>query len=182
MAGRRVLATSTALAALLLAGCAAGPHSVRVPAAGCARRPSQNPPAYQAEPQTTWPERRAEPPGVALALSNKAVDPVARTAYALVSRTLAPIRGPYVLECINLRNGGVAKGPTFRAPDLALASGYLWIFGRSTPEASARVSQVDPRSLQVIRSIRLPGTVPGAYPDIHLAPGPGHSVWVGSVH
>jgi hypothetical protein len=175
---------STALAALLVAGCTAGPHSVRVSAAGCARRPSEKPAANQAAPQTSWPERRAEPPGVALALalSDPAVDPVTRTAYALVSRTLRPIRGPYRLECINLRNGLVAKGPMFRAPDLALASGYLWILGRSAPKAGAQVSQVDPRSLRIIRSVRLPGTVPAAYPDIHLAPGPGHSVWVGSVH
>src|SRR5262245_19516373 len=151
MAGRRVLATGAALAALLLAGCTAGLHRVREPAAGCARRSSEKPAPNQAAPQTSWPEPRAEPPGVALALSNQVVDPVARTAYALVSRTLAPIRGPYVLKCINLQNGLVAKGPVFRAPDLAIASGYLWILGRSAPKARALVSQVDPRSMRVIR-------------------------------
>ena len=193
-----MLATGAALAALLLAGCTARPHSLRATAAGCAGHPSKKPAANQAaanqaaakqaEPQTTWPERRAEPPGGTLALSRQAVDPVARTAYAMVSRTLSPIRGPYVLECINLRNGLVAKGPMFRAPNLALASGDLWIFGPSSPRArspklpSVVVSQVDPRSLRVIRSIRLPGTVVAAYPLIHLAAGPGHSVWIGSVH
>jgi len=187
-----MLATGAALAALMLAGCTARPHSLRAPAAGCAGHPSQKPApnqaaAKQAEPQTTWPERRAEPPGGALALSKEVVDPVSRTAYALVSRTLAPIRGPYVLECIDLRNRLEAKGPLFRAPDLALASGYLWIFGPSSPTARSPklprvvVRQVDLRTLRVIRSIRLPGTVLSAYPLIQLAAGPGHSVWIGSV-
>jgi hypothetical protein len=181
MAGTRILATSTALAALLLAGCPARTHSAPVPPAGCARHPSETSAANRAEPHTSWPERHPEPPGMALALSNQAVDPVAQTAYALVSKTLDPIRGPYVLECINLRNGLVANGPMFRAPDLAFASGYLWIFGLSAPKARVAVRQVDPRSLRIIRSIPLPGTVPAAYPAVHLAPGPGHSVWIGSV-
>jgi hypothetical protein len=180
MRGRRMLASSTALAALLLAGCAIGPHGERVPTtAGCARHPSGTAAVDRSGPPTPWPERRAEPPGTKNALSDQAVDPVAQAAYSLVSRTLAPVHGPYVLECIDLRTGLVREGPVFRAPYLVLASGYLWIYGGLGPRVS--VSQVDPRSLRVIRSIHLPGTLPAAYPTIHLTAGPGRSVWIGSV-
>ncbi len=182
MPGRRMFSTSTALAALLLAGCTVRPHGERVPTAGCARHRSGTAAADQSGPPTPWPERRAEPPGMAMALSDQAVDPVAQSAYALVSRTLEPIRGPYVLECVDLRTGLVRKGPVFRAPYLALASDYLWVYGRLGPGVRGSVSQVDLRSLRVIRSIHLPGTLPAAYPTIHLTAGPGHSVWIGSVH
>jgi hypothetical protein len=116
---------------------------------------------------------------MALALSGQAVDPTTQVAYALVSRTLAPVRGPYVLECIGLRTGLIRKGPVFRAGDLTVASGYLWVYGAARSGTKPSISQVDLRSLRVVRTIRLPGTLVPAYPLIHLAPGPGHSVWAG---
>jgi hypothetical protein len=110
--------------------------------------------------------------------SGLVIDPAADTAYALVPRTVSPERGPYRLTCTALPGGPVKKGPTLRAPDLALASGYLWAIGQSGRQPV--ITQIDPRSLRVIRSIRLPGVAASAYAAVPLAGGPGHSIWAGS--
>ncbi len=119
------------------------------------------------------------------AVAAHAVDPAAGVAYALVSRALRLLHGPYVLECTGLRTGAVRKGPVFPAGGVVLvnsvvvASGYLWV--SRIPPGTARpvVSQVDPRSLAIIRSFRLP-TAPAFYPQIAVAAGPAGSVWIGS--
>ncbi len=61
---------------------------------------------------------------------------------SVAPRSLAPARGPYLLECIGLRTGMVRKGPAFRAGDLAFASGYPWVYGSPGPGASMGVREV----------------------------------------
>lgn len=129
---------------------------------------------------TWWTERIAERESLTERVSDQAVDPAADVAYALVSRMSTPIRGPYVLECTELRTGVVRTGPTFPVGHLTLASGYLWVYGAAGSGSHPRVSQVDPRNLNLIRSIHLPAVPAPVYPTVAVAAGPGGSVWIGS--
>jgi outer membrane protein assembly factor BamB len=119
------------------------------------------------------------------AVTAQVVDPTAGVAYTLTSRASGFQGGPYVLWCISLRTGDLYRGPVFRASGpatargLALASGYLWV----APTLSQQVvSQVDPRDLTVVRSLRLPKASAMCDPGVTVAPGPGGSVWIGSFH
>jgi hypothetical protein len=129
-------------------------------------------------PGTKWPERRAVSPGRMPAYSGMAVDPATDTAYALVPLGRSQSHARYQLTCAAEPGGPVRKGPVLKDPDLALASDYLWAFGE--PGRKAVVSQINPRTLRVIRSITLPGDAPPGYTALHLTQGYGHSVWAGS--
>lgn len=107
-----------------------------------------------------------------------AVDPATDTAYALVPVAGSQSDARYQLTCATEPGGPVRKGPVLKDPDLALASDYLWAFGK--PGRKAVVSQINPRTLRVIRSITLPGDAPPGYAAMHLTAGYGHSVWTGS--
>jgi hypothetical protein len=126
----------------------------------------------------SWPRRVVQHENPAESVSDQVVDTTAGVAYALVSRTSAPARGPYVLECTTLQTGAVARGPVFRPADVAFAAGYLWVYG---PAARPLVRQVSPLSLAPIRSIQLPA-VPArdGQPPVAIAAGPGGSVWIGA--
>jgi len=144
----------------------------------CAGRGNGAAPATAAVPGTKWPERRAVSPGRMTAYSGMAVDPATDTAYALVPLAGSQAHARYQLTCATEPGGPVRKGPVLKDPDLALASGYLWAFGM--PGRKAVVSQINPRTLRVIRSITLPGDAPPGYAAMHLTGGYGHSVWAGS--
>jgi hypothetical protein len=113
--------------------------------------------------------------------ANQAVDVANRVAYLLVSRTSTPIRGPWQLRRVDVASGSARLGPTFRQMDVTFAAGYLWIGGRgygATPPA--RVTQVNPRTLAVVRTIQLP-RVPSTFtgPGATVAAGQSESVWIG---
>jgi hypothetical protein len=114
-------------------------------------------------------------------ISAQAVNPGAGLAYALVSRASGPAGGPWVLESISLRTGSVHRGPAFPVGGLALASGYLWIYGVPSGGTQPVVSQLNPLTLARVRSVSLP-KVPDAYAGLPmaLATGPADSVWMGS--
>jgi len=147
-------------------------------AGACAGRAKGAAPTTAQVPGTKWPERRAVSPGRTPASSGMAVDPATDTAYALVPLVGSQSHLRYQLTCATEPGGPVRKGPVLKDPDLALASDYLWAFGE--PGRKAVVSQIDPRSLRVIRSITLPGDAPPGYAPMHLTGGYGHSVWAGS--
>jgi hypothetical protein len=144
----------------------------------CAGRGKGAPPTNAQVPGTKWPERRAVSPGRTPTYSGMAVDPATDTAYALVPLVGSQSDARYRLTCATEPGGPVRKGPVLEDPDLALASDYLWAFGK--PGRKAVVSQINPRTLRVIRSITLPGDRPPGYAAVHLTAGYGHSVWAGS--
>ncbi len=147
-------------------------------AGACAGRGKEAAPTTAQVPGTKWPERRAVSPGPTPAYSGMAVDPATDTAYALVPLAGSQSDARYQLTCATEPGGPVRKGPVLKDPDLALASDYLWAFGK--PGRKAVVSQINPRTLRVIRSITLPGDAPPGYAAMHLTAGYGHSVWAGS--
>ena len=177
---------AAAVAAIVLAGCGspgqgtgAKPGGGQAASWACAARRTGQARPGPAVPGTTWPERRAgtaadRPPNY----SALALDPATGIAYTLIRHPAAPGPGPYRLSCTNLATGLTRKGPDLLAPGLAFASGYLWASGQ--PGREPVVVQIDPRSLHVIRSIKLPGVAAPAYAALHVTTGPGHSVWAGS--
>lgn len=120
-----------------------------------------------------WPQRLVAPEIVNVAAHTVS----AGALYQLVSKTLTPIRGPYVLERRELRSGVVRKGPTFSVGNIVMASGYLWVSGASA--SRPRLFQVDPKSLEIVRSISLP-KAPTPYPWVAVIAGPDQSLWVGT--
>ena len=97
--------------------------------------------------------------------------------FALVSLTTTPERGPYRLVRTTLATRTVHTGPLFTLPDVAVASGRLWVTGlqRGLP----RAIEVDPKSLRTIRTIRFSHGY-GADPFVHVTQGPAGSVWLGT--
>ncbi|HUY45244.1 MAG TPA: hypothetical protein VMV92_05915 [Streptosporangiaceae bacterium] len=180
----RALAAAAALFALICAGCSARSPARARPVACLGSAPARTPPAQQGTP-TSWTERTAARESQAQPVSAQAVDPAIGLAYDLISRTRTPASGRYVLECTELRTGTVHQGPALPVGHLAIASGYLWVYGAAGSGAAGsgaqpHVSQVDPRSLGLIRSIRLPAVPAPDYPMMAIAAGPGGSVWIGS--
>jgi hypothetical protein len=125
------------------------------------------------QPLSSWPQRVVVPESVNVA-AHTVTDGVL---YQLVSGTLTPIRGPYRLETREIRTGAVRRGPRFPVGNLALASGYLWVYGSSGMRP--RLFEVDPRILKVVRSINLP-TAQTENPWLALSAGPDRSLWVGT--
>jgi hypothetical protein len=117
--------------------------------------------------------------GPAELIADQVINPDAGAAYALISRTNTPVRGPYILQCTQLRTGSVHEGPSFLVGSLAAASGYLWVYGASRPGAQPVVYQVNPASLARIRAITLPAVTAG-FIEAAFATGPDDSVWIGS--
>jgi hypothetical protein len=72
-------------------------------------------------------------------------------------------------------------GPTFSVGGIGMAAGYLWIYGVPRASSVPVVWQVDPATLERVRSVtlaRLPAGFPG--PPAAITAGPGGSVWIGS--
>jgi hypothetical protein len=123
----------------------------------------------------SWPERVLVRDGVPAA--DEVTTPT--SLYALISRTHTPMRGPYQLERTDLRTGSVRKGSLFAVGHIAVASGYVWVYGARNPESPPRVAQVDSRTLAPIRSIRLPADR-ATYAEGIVTAGPRGSVWIGT--
>ncbi len=176
----RPVAASTALFVLMCAGCSAGPPA-RTASSAC-----QGPavptmgPSIRPGTSALWTERIAERGNPAGPVSDRAVDPATGAAYALVSRTRTPERGPYVLECTELGTGSVRKGPRFPVGYLSVAAGYLWVYGPASARSQPRVSQVDLGNLHLIRTIHLPTAPAPGHSSVVVAAGPAGSVWIGS--
>jgi hypothetical protein len=179
MSRMRALAAGAALFVLMCAGCSARSPVRTQPVVCLGSAPAITPSTQQGTPMS-WTERIAERESREEPVSDQAVNPGTAVAYALISRTHSPVRGPYVLECTVLRTGMVRKGPALPVGHLAIASGYLWVYGAAGSGSQPRVSQVDLRSLHLIRSIRLPAVPAPNYPTVAAAAGPGGSVWIGS--
>jgi DNA-binding beta-propeller fold protein YncE len=128
----------------------------------------------------TWPEHTLASVPVP---SFVTVNPAGNDAYALVSETTTPERGPYRLERTDLVDHSVTSGPLFSQSDLALLAGDLWVFGAvdrvsGEPASAAEVSEVDPGTLLVIRTLALPAARP-ADGTMALTDGPAGSIWIG---
>jgi hypothetical protein len=129
----------------------------------------------------TWPQRVILRETSLVSGSSHAIDVAHRVGYLLVSRTSNPIRGPWVLRRVDLATGTARVGPTFRQMDVTLAAGYLWIDGRGSGAAPpARVTQVNPTTMAVVRTIQLPpGPATFGWAGSAVAAGPGNSAWIG---
>ena len=97
--------------------------------------------------------------------------------FAMVSLTNTPERGPYRLVRTTLATRTIHKGPLFSLPNVAVASGHLWITG--SQHGLPRAIEVDPKSLRTIRAIRFSHGY-GADPFVQVTPGPAGSVWLGT--
>jgi hypothetical protein len=179
VSGMRALAVGTALLALMCAACSARSPTRTQPVACQVPAPTLTASMQQGTP-ASWTERIAERESQAELVSDEAVDPATGVAYALISRTGTLVRGPYALECTDLRSGVVRKGPVLPVGHLAVASGYLWVYGAAGGGPQPRVSQVDPRTLELIRRVHLPAVPARTYPAVAVTAGPGGSVWIGS--
>jgi len=100
------------------------------------------------------------------------LDPAAHVLYALV-----PVASgsSYVLQAIDLRTGRVRRGASYRLSELALAAGYLWVYGQLDAGRPSVLDEVSPRTLATVRSLSVPGNDPAA-----PAAGPAGSVWAGA--
>ncbi|MGH3203354.1 MAG: hypothetical protein ACRDOA_03515 [Streptosporangiaceae bacterium] len=85
--------------------------------------------------------------------------------------------GSSVLRAIDLRTGRVRRGTSYRVSGLALAAGYLWVYGSPGPDGPFVLDEVSPRTLATIRALSVPGN-----PDETAAPAAGAagSVWAGA--
>ncbi len=194
---KQAQAVAVALLALVCTGCSAttsagsgratATESVRAPVASAA--PAQ-PACASAGPlapvssvrgsgPAPWPQRLVVRQSPAELISGQVIDPTTGVVYALISRTHTPMRGPYVLECTELRTGSVRNGPVFLVGSLTTVSGYLWVYGEPRPDAQPVISQASPATLARIRSVPLP-QVPAGFGGAVFTTGPGSSVWIGS--
>jgi len=160
-------------------------------AAGRGQLPAQSTAAQSRAPvsatghgQTTpapWPERRLLRETAAERITGQVIDPATESTYLLALRRHAPVSGPWMLRRIDLRTGSQRGGPSFTVGGIAMAAGYLWIYGLPRASSSPVIWQIDPATLARVRLItlaRLPPEFPGPWPAITA--GPAGSVWIGS--
>jgi hypothetical protein len=130
-----------------------------------------------------WPERGILPENTTLLNSNQVIDLATDALYVLVPTSRESQWAPLALEAIDLRTGTVRRGESYPAGGLALASGYLWVYGTSGPHGHPVLDEVDPGTLGTIRSVSMPGVggaeVAGADSVAAVAAGPAGSVWAG---
>ena len=146
-------------------------------------RPPASPPAAatatsQASPRSAlaavgapWPQRVILREDAALQDASQVLDPAAGVLYALASGA----SGSYVLQAIDLHTGRVRRGASYRVSGLALAAGYLWVYGQAKAGRPSVLDETSPRTLATIRSLSVPGNDEPA-----PAAGPAGSVWAGA--
>jgi hypothetical protein len=116
------------------------------------------------------------------------LDPANRTAYGLVSES-RDSAGPDQLLAFSLRGGAARHGPTFGlaggySDTVTLAEGSLWV-GSSTGKGDLRLGpqlcQVDPRTLHLVRQVRLPAPRSGDSAGLPalVSAGSRGTIWVG---
>ena len=146
-------------------------------------RPPASPPAAatatsQASPRSAlaavgapWPQRVILREDAALQDASQVLDPAAGVLYALAPSA----SGSYVLQAIDLHTGRVRRGASYRVSGLALAAGYLWVYGQAKAGRPSVLDETSPRTLATIRSLSVPGNDEPA-----PAAGPAGSVWAGA--
>jgi hypothetical protein len=146
-------------------------------------RPPASPPAAatatsQASPRSAlaavgapWPQRVILREDAALQDASQVLDPAAGVLYVLAPGA----SGSYVLQATDLRTGRVRRGASYRVSGLALAAGYLWVYGQAKAGRPSVLDETSPRTLATIRSLSVPGNDEPA-----PAAGPGGSVWAGA--
>lgn len=146
-------------------------------------RPPASPPAAatatsQASPRSAlaavgapWPQRVILREDAALQDASQVLDPAAGVLYALAPGA----SGSYVLQAIDLHTGRVRRGASYRVSGLALAAGYLWVYGQAKAGRPSVLDETSPRTLATIRSLSVPGNDEPA-----PAAGPAGSVWAGA--
>lgn len=148
------------------------------PAASMSSLPAGPTPADTAPRRSQWPERVILPVNAseldADGILNQVFEPAAGVLYAIVATT--PTSATYALEVLDLRTRRVRRGESYPVTGLALASGYLWVYGASG--GHPLLEQASPGTLATIRRVRVPG-IPGVQGVAAVAAGPGGSVWVG---
>src|SRR5580704_4500494 len=136
---------------------------------------SSQPPAPSATAvRKPWPQRAVLPEDNTLEYASQVLDPAAHVLYALV-----PVASgsSYVLQAIDLRTGRARRGASYRLSGLALAGGYLWVYGQLAAGRPSVLDEVSPRTLATIRSRSVPSSPYG--PAAPVA-GPAGSVWAGA--
>ena len=118
-----------------------------------------------------WPQRVILREDAALQDASQVLDPAAGVLYALASGA----SGSYVLQAIDLHTGRVRRGASYRVSGLALAAGYLWVYGQAKAGRPSVLDETSPRTLATIRSLSVPGNDEPA-----PAAGPAGSVWAGA--
>ena len=133
---------------------------------------SQHPAPSAAAVRKPWPQRAILPEDSTLQYASQVLDPAAHVLYALV-----PVASgsSYVLQAIDLRTGRARRGASYRLSGLALAAGYLWVYGQLHAGRPSVLDEVSPRTLATVRSRSVPGNDPPA-----PAAGPAGSVWAGA--
>jgi hypothetical protein len=125
-------------------------------------------------------------------MMSTAVDPSARAAYELVARRPGGT-GPFRLWRIGLSagsarvTGAARRGPVFPVSAVSVAGGFVWVSGDlstgPSPSALSRpvLYQVNPRTLAIVASWRLPGRSgpSGRYEPVSVAAGPARTAGVG---
>jgi DNA-binding beta-propeller fold protein YncE len=161
---RNALTRSAALALLALA-CASG-------CSGPTSSAASSPPA-----STGWTARTVLRESAREMAADQVADPRVSAVFALVpGSSAAAAQGPFVVERKGIKDSSVRRGPVVPAGALSLAAGYLWV---SEPARSGQavLVQLDPRTLAVVRTLRVPAAGPAGQPPAGVVPGPGGSVW-----
>ena len=161
---RRAAAVCAVACAVTCAGCA-GQAPVPISAAP---RPAPS--------RVPWPERGVLREDARLLAASQVLDLAAGLLYALVPASLASGIGPYSLQAIDLRTGRVRRGESYPVSGLALASGYLWVYGSSGTAGRPVLDEADPGTLATARSVLVPGVSGVAA----VAAGPAGTVWAGA--
>jgi hypothetical protein len=193
----RVLVVGAVIGAVACAGCvrqATVPGSTHRPAASAGTGPRAVPAAASASQTVTaplrepWPEHVIWPENAAESYADQVLDQATDVLYTLAPATLASGPVPYVLQATNLRTGQVRHGASYQVSGLALASGYLWVYGTTGPARRPVpvLDEVGTRTLGTVRSVTLPevpsaaGELPGYLQMAGVAAGPAGSVWAGA--
>jgi hypothetical protein len=179
VSGRWSVTAGLALVIITGAGCTGSalgrvahtPTRSAVSARGNACRSAPNAHRRQSSP---WPSRSVVDEGVAERIADQVLDSAAGAVFLLVSKTNAPVRGPWALCGISLATGAVRQGPTFSVGSIAIASGHLWVYGAPGTGTSQVITEINPLTLRRVRSISVPSG------SVAVTAGPAGSVWIGS--
>jgi hypothetical protein len=130
-----------------------------------------------------WQVRHLAPESVSVRSANQVVSVARQQDFALVPQ--GTTGQSYRLERFALDGGHLRRGPLFPTSQITLANGFAWVYGPvfigpNSAHVKLLLSQVNEQTLAVVRSWALVGLKRAVgLDDVAVAPGPGHSVWVG---